>query len=103
MDSGIFFSTPTSVEKGVCTSSPTYPSPPFGSFVFSGPHPGHVEAPRLGVQSELLLTAYTTATAMLDPSRVCELHHSSWQCQILNSLSEARDRTRVLMDASWVR
>ena len=26
-------------------------------------------------------------------SLVCEPHHSSWQCRILNSLSEARDRT----------
>ena len=29
-----------------------------------------------------------------------EPHHSSWQCQILNSLSEARDRTHILMDTS---
>ena len=31
---------------------------------------------------------------------VCDLHHSSWQCWILNPLSEARDQTRVLMDTS---
>ena len=31
-----------------------------------------------------------------------DLHHSSWQCWILNSLSEARDWTHVLMDTSWV-
>ena len=31
------------------------------------------------------------------------LHHSSRQCQILNPLSKAGDRTRVLMDASRVR
>ena len=30
------------------------------------------------------------------------LHHSSWQCQILNPLSEARDRTRVLMNTSQI-
>ena len=30
------------------------------------------------------------------------LHHSSWQCQILNPLSQARDRTLILMDASGV-
>ena len=47
----------------------------------------------LGVQSELQLPACTTATALPDPdpSRVCHLHHSSWQCWILNSLNEARD------------
>ena len=42
------------------------------------------------------------ATAMLDLSCVCDLHHSSWQCRILNPLSEARDRTHVLMDTSQV-
>ena len=30
------------------------------------------------------------------------LHHSSWQHGILNTLSEARDRTRILKDTSWV-
>ena len=42
------------------------------------------------------------ATAMWDPSRICNLHHSSWQRQILNPLSEARDRTRNLMVPSWI-
>ena len=28
------------------------------------------------------------------------LHHSSWQCQILNPLGKVRDRTFVLTDAS---
>ena len=32
-------------------------------FVFLGPHPWHMEVPRLAVESELLLLAYTTATA----------------------------------------
>ena len=36
-------------------------------------------------------------------SHVCDLHHSSQQCQILlNPLSEARDWTRILMDTIWV-
>ena len=39
-----------------------------GAF-WGGPHTGHMEAPRLGVKSELQLLAYTTATAMQDPSR----------------------------------
>ena len=58
---------------------------------FLGPHLGHMEMPRLGVDSELQLPAYTTATAMLDLSHICDLHHSSRQCWILNPLSEARD------------
>ena len=32
-------------------------------FVFLGLHPRHMEAPRLGVESELQPLAYTTATA----------------------------------------
>ena len=39
---------------------------------------------------------------MWDSSSIFELHHSSQQCRILNPLREARDRTHVLMDASWV-
>ena len=38
-----------------------------------GPHMQHMEVPRLGVKSELQLLAYTTATATLDPSRICDL------------------------------
>ena len=61
-----------------------------------------MDVPRVGVESELELPAYTTATVTPDPSHVCNLHHGSWQCWILNALSEARDRTCILMDASWV-
>ena len=32
----------------------------------------------------------------------CDLHHSSRQCQILNPLSNARDRTHNLMVPSWI-
>ena len=39
----------------------------FLSFVFLGPHLLHMEVPRLGVQSELQLMAYTTAIATSDP------------------------------------
>jgi len=62
-----------------------------------------MEVPRLGVQLELQLQAYTTATAMPDPSRVCDLHHSSQQHWILNPLREVRDQTRNFMVFSWVR
>ena len=63
------------------------------SFLFLGPHPRHLEVPRLGVQLELQLPASATATATSDLSRVCDLHHSSRQRRLLNPLSEARDRT----------
>ena len=55
-----------------------------------------MEFPRLGVEPELQLPAYATATP--DPSCICDLHHSSWQHWILNPLSVARDRTCILMD-----
>ena len=61
-----------------------------------------MEIPRLGVEWELHLPASARATAMQDPSRVCDLPHSSRQRQILNPLSEARDGTQILMDTSWV-
>ena len=50
-----------------------------------------MEVPRLEVESELWLLAYTTATATRDPSCICDLHHSLRQYWILNLLSEARD------------
>ena len=61
-----------------------------------------MEVPRLEVKSELQLLAHATATATWDPSRVCNLHHSSGEYQILNPLSGARDRTLILMDTSQV-
>ena len=67
------------------------------SFVFLGLHPRHVEVPRLGVESELWPRASTTATATRDLGRVCDLHHSSQQCQMLNPLSKGRDPTCILM------
>ena len=47
--------------------------------------------------------AYTTATATPDRSLICSLQHSSWQCWILNPLSEAMEGTCVLMDPSRIR
>ena len=69
---------------------------------FLGPHLWHVEGPRLAVESGLQLPAYATATAMLGLSHICNLHRSSWQHWILNPLSEASDRTHILMDTSCV-
>ena len=69
----------------------------FFVFVFLGLHPRHMEVSRLGVELELRLPAYTTATAMLDLSCVCNLLHSSQQRR-----SEARDWTCNLMISSWI-
>ena len=61
-----------------------------------------MEVPRLEVQLQLQLPAYTTAIAMRDLSHICDLHHSSWQQQILNLLSEVRDQSCDLMVASQI-
>ena len=54
------------------------------------------------VPKELQLPAYTTAMAMGDLNCICDLYQSSWQCQIPDPLSEARDDTGVFMDARHV-
>ena len=52
-----------------------------------------MEVPGLGVDSEL-----HPATGMRDWSCVCDLCHSSWQCRILNPLSEPG----IEPAASWI-
>ena len=56
-----------------------------------------MEVPRLGVELELQLPAYATATAMPFSSRVGYLHCSSRQLWILNPLSKVRDQTHATM------
>lgn len=57
--------------------------------------------PRLRVECELQLPAYTGATATRESSHILQ---PSIACgnQILNPLSEAWDQTLILMDANWV-
>ena len=69
-------------------------------FWFLGPHLQHLEVPRLGVELELQLPAYTTATATPDLSCIFDLYRSSWQCWIPDLLDEARDWTHILMDTN---
>ena len=87
----------------ITTATSKYESFFFFRSVILGSHLRHMEVPRLGVQLELQLSAYTTATATRNPSCVCDLHHSSRQRRILHPLSEARDRTHNLMVPSRVR
>ena len=61
-----------------------------------------MEVPKLGVELELQLPAYTIATATPDPSYVCTLHHSSPQRHIPDPLSKASDRTHILMATSQI-
>ena len=76
----------------------------FFLFVFArGQQVCYMEVLRLGVESELQLQSCNTAIAMPDPSLICDLHCSLWQCWILNPLGGARDRAHILMDTSRVR
>ena len=61
-----------------------------------------MEDPRLGVEFELQLLAYTIALAMQGPSCICDLDDSSRQCQMLNPLNRAGEQSCVLMDPSQV-
>ena len=75
----------------------------FFFFCFLGPYPWHVEVRRLVVKSELKLSAYSTAVATQELSHICNLHHSSRQRQIPDTLIETRDQTRILMYTSCIR
>ena len=61
-----------------------------------------MEVPRLGIEYEPQLPAYTTATAMLDPSHIHDLYRSLKQCWIFNPQIKARDQTPILIDTSQV-
>ena len=54
--------------------------------------------PRPGVETELQLLAYVTATATWDPSHIFDLHHSSWQCWILTHWG----RPGIKPASSWI-
>ena len=49
-----------------------------------------------------IVPAYARATATRDQSRICDLHHRSWQRQILNPQSKARDLTHNFMVPSRI-
>ena len=55
---------------------------------------------QIGAVASCLPIYHSHSNARSD--RLCDLHHSSRQHQILNSLSEARDQTCVLMNTSQV-
>ena len=57
-----------------------------------------MEVPGLGVELELQMPAYATATASRGQSLLCYLCHSLKQRQSLNSPSKASDWTHILMD-----
>ena len=74
----------------------------FCLFAFSRATPEAYRDSQAGVQSELQLQAYSRAAATRDPSCVCDLHHSSRQCRVLNPLSKGKDQTRNLVVPSQI-
>ena len=84
---------------GTCLSFKSFFFFFFFFFGFLGQRPQHMEVPRLGVELELELPAYTTATATPDPScvRICAAHRNAGS---FNPLSETRDCIHVLTDTS---
>ena len=93
---------PKSFQERFCVRRGSFHLISFFFFVFLGPHPQHIEVPRVGVHLALQLLACTIATATPDLSRVCDLHRNSPQRQILDPLSEARDPAYILMETSWI-
>ena len=79
-------------ESGKVSSTPHRSAALLLLFCFLGPQVRHMELPRLGVKLELQLPvpapapAPATTTPTQDLSRLCDLHHSSQQCWILNPL-----------------
>ena len=65
--------------------------------VFLGLYPQHMEVLSLGVESELQLPAYATATATQDPSHICDLYHSS-RCESLTHWA----RPGIEPESSWI-
>ena len=63
----------------------------FFFLLFLGLHSQLMDVPRLGVEWDLLLQAYTTAITIQDPSHLFDLHHSSPQCWIPDPLSKVRN------------
>ena len=74
----------------------------FFLFCFLGAHSGHMEVPRLGVELELQLSAYTTQQQLEIPAVSATYTTAHSNAGSFNPLSEARDPTYVFMDPSQV-
>ena len=68
-------------------------------FFFLWPHLQQMEVPGTRSWIGAAAEAYAMSMATPDPSCFCELC-SLWQCQILNPLSKARDRTHILTETT---
>ena len=67
--------------------------------LFLGPHLQHMEVSRLGrCWIGPAAASHSHSHSHTDPSLICDLRCSLWQCGILNPQSEARDRTHILTE-----
>ena len=91
---------------GSLTHCPTAGTPKyfffFCLFSFSGAAPVAYGGSKARGLIRAVFPAYAGATATRDPSRICDLPHSSQQHKILNPLSEVRDRTHNFMVPCWI-
>ena len=72
-------------------------------FCFLGLHSRHMDVPRPGVESELQVPTYITATAQQQIQAASVTYTTAHgSARSLIQLSKARDQTSVLMDTSWV-
>ena len=67
-------------------------------FSFLLPNLWHMEVPRARTGIRATAPDYITAMATPDPSRICDLHCSLWQCHIINPLSKTRGQTQILSE-----
>ena len=71
-------------------------------FSFFRPHLWHMKVPRLRSNQSCNCWPRPQSRPCQIQAKVCDLGHSSRQCQIFNLLGEAREQTHILMDTSWV-
>ena len=72
-------------------------------FVFFYSHTRAIwKFPRLGVESELQLPVYSTATATLDPSGICDPHCGSRQCWIFTHWERPGTKPESSRSLRWV-
>ena len=73
-------------------------------FCFLGLHLWQMESSqatgRIGSIAAILFHSHSNWESQL--SHICYLHHSSWQYQIPDPLSKAKDWTHILMDTSQI-
>ena len=82
-------------------------SKPFCEFqiymFFSWPHPAVYVGSQARGPIGAIAAGLSQSHSNVGSEHICNLHHSSWQCWIINPLSKGKDRTRNLMVPSQIR